>query len=137
MRLIAVDSSDLQTIAAAVQDALFLAQNITYSASNRTLTIEINRFIWENDDTNQRVRAVLSFSSVMKVMVSGVDKNSNIPKSILSIDFIADKEPPGGNIIIELAGGGKIAIVVECIDAIIGDIGVANDVKNRPNHDKN
>jgi hypothetical protein len=135
MRLIALEAEDLNTIAAACQDALFLAQNVNYSAQKREFTLDINRFRWEEDKKNQRVRALLSFSSVTGVKALGVDKNSQIPKSILSIEFHAGKEPPEGEIILELAGGGKISLGVECVDIILGDIGEAVDVKKRPMHD--
>ena len=134
MRLIALEAEDLNTIAAACQDALFLAQNATYSAQKREFTLLINRFRWEDDAKNQRVQALLSFSSVKSVKALGVDKNSQIPKSILSIEFKSSNESPEGEIIFELAGGGKISLGVECVDIILGDIGEAMDVKKRPDH---
>ncbi|WP_240006971.1 DUF2948 family protein [Pseudaquidulcibacter saccharophilus] len=134
MRLIALEAEDLTTIAAACQDALFLAQNATYSAQKREFTLLVNRFRWEDDEKNQRVQALLSFSSVKSVKALGVDKNSQIPKSILSIEFIHGKEAPEGEVIFELAGGGKISLAVECVDIILGDIGEAVDVKKRPDH---
>lgn len=136
MRLIALEIEDLKTIAAACQDALFLASNVFYKHSSHSFTLEINRFKWENDNSNERVGALLSFSSVLGVKSIGVEPKSNIPKSILSIEFIPDNDPPSGTIVIELAGGGKFALKVECIDIILGDIGEAVKVKSRPNHDE-
>ena len=47
LRLIAEDAGDLEVISSAVQDAVLKAENIKFDRKRRRLTLEINRFQWE------------------------------------------------------------------------------------------
>ena len=56
--------------------------------------------------------------------------------AILSLSFAPDEEPPGGTLRLFLAGGGEIALEVECLDALLMDVGPAWPTPRRPDHEK-
>lgn len=139
LRLMAEDAADLEIISAAVQDALVRVGDIHYDAKARRFTALINRFRWETADEgrSERVRAALSFESVLSVKSKRLRTESgDALASILSVGFSPDAEPPGGCVEIMLAGGGEIAIGVECIDALLIDIGEAWRTPRRPDHER-
>ena len=48
LRLMAVDTDDLQVVSSLVQDAVFPASEIQWLASQRRFAILLNRFRWED-----------------------------------------------------------------------------------------
>jgi len=140
LKLMAEDVADLEIIGAAAQDALLRMGDITIDRKQRRFTAIINRFRWEKADggqTFERVRAAISFEGVLGVKSRRV--RPDIPEglaSILSIGFIPDEEPPGGVVRLLLAGGGEIALDVECLDALLMDLGEAWRTPRKPDHEK-
>jgi hypothetical protein len=55
--------------------------------------------------------------------------------SILTLAFEPAPEPPGGVARIVLAGGGEIRLDVECIDAVLLDLGDPWPTPRKPNHE--
>ncbi len=136
LRLIGIEEKDIEIISAACQDALFLAKDAVYSAKSHRFAISLNRLTWENKETPQRTSSILSFEGIMAVKAKGINPNSNIPLSILNIEFIKDNEPPGGEIIIKFANNYEIALKVECIDITLADIGSSRPARAIPNHEE-
>jgi len=136
----AEDAADLEIIGAAVQDALLRMGDISIDRKQRRFTATINRFRWENAEGGQafeRVRSALSFEGVLAVKSRRV--RPDIPEalaSVLSIGFIPDEEPPGGVVRLMLAGGGEIALDVECLDAVLLDLGDSWRTPRKPDHEK-
>ena len=139
LKLMAEDAGDLDIIAAAVQDALVRVGDVSLDRKARRFTALINRFRWETAGENgpyERVRAALSFEGVLAVKSRRIRLEAQDSlASILSVAFIAAEEPPGGEIRLVLAGGGEIAIEVECLDAVLVDIGPVWRTPRRPDHD--
>lgn len=131
----AIDQDDALIISAACQDALFLAKNAKYSIKARRFTMQLQRFCHEDEQNGKRVYSLLSFDGVLGVAMKNISPQSNVPKSILSLNFIPDKVSPAGRFIIEMADNSQLAINVECIDLVLGDIGDTRDAKSRPNHE--
>jgi hypothetical protein len=140
LKLMAEDAEDLDIIGAAVQDALLRMGEISFDPKARRFTAMLNRFRWETADGKgpyERVRAALSFEGVLGVKSRRVRPDlSDAVASILSIGFIPDEEPPGGIVRLVLAGGGEIAIDVECLDAVLVDMGEAWRTPRKPDHEK-
>lgn len=135
----AEDASDLEIISAAAQDALVRMGEAAFDPRARRFSALVNRFRWEtaNERRFERVRAALSFESVLRVRSKRVRLDApDALASILSIGFTPDAEPPGGVVRLLLAGGGEIALDVECIDALLIDMGEAWRTPRRPDHDK-
>lgn len=140
LKLMAEDAADLDIIAAAAQDALLRVGDITYDKKARRFAVLINRFRWEQADGRapfERIRCALSFESVLSVKSRKVRMDSpDAVASLLSITFTPDEEPPGGNVRLVFAGGGEIALDVECLDALLMDMGAAWRTPRRPDHEK-
>jgi hypothetical protein len=140
LRLMAEDEADLGILGAAVQDALVRVGEIHFDKKARRFTAMINRFRWETAGERgpyERVRAALSFESVLGVKSRHVRRDSDDAlASLLSIRFEPETEPPGGRVRLLLAGGGEIAIDVECLDAVLLDTGPVWPTPRRPDHEK-
>ena len=52
-----------------------------------------------------------------------------------SLAFAPDAEPPGGKLSVVLAGGGEIRMNVECLDALLLDMGAPWPTPLKPNHE--
>jgi hypothetical protein len=140
LKLMAEDAEDLDVIGAAVQDALLRMGDLSFDPKTRRFTAMLNRFRWETAEKGgpyERVRAALSFEGVLGVKSRRVRPDAREAlASILSLGFIPDEEPPGGIVRLVLAGGGEIALDVECLDAVLVDIGEAWRTPRRPDHEK-
>jgi hypothetical protein len=140
LRLMAEDAGDLDIVAAAVQDALVRVGEINFDKKARRFTVMINRFRWETAGEKgpyERVRAALSFEGVLNVKSRRVRQDTDEAlASLLSIGFIPEEEPPGGVVRLLLAGGGEIAIDVECLDAVLIDTGPTWPTPRRPDHEQ-
>lgn len=140
LRLMAEDVADLDIVGAAVQDALVRVGEMRFDKKARRFTIMLNRFRWETAGESgpyERIRAALSFDSVLGVKSRRVRHDSDEAlASLLSVGFIPEEEPPGGVVRLLLAGGGEIAIDVECLDAVLVDTGPAWSTPRRPDHEQ-
>jgi hypothetical protein len=140
LKLMAEDAADLDIIGAAVQDALVRVGDISYDRKARRFTAVISRFRWESAHERgpyERVRSALSFDGVLGVRSKRVRQEpADALASILSVDFTPAAEPPGGAVRMLLAGGGEIAINVECLDAVLVDLGPSWPTPRRPEHEK-
>jgi hypothetical protein len=140
LKLMAEDAADLDIIAAAAQDALLRVGDVSYDKKARRFAAIINRFRWEQAGEKgpfERVRSALSFESVLAVKSRKLRMDSpDAVASLLSVNFTPDIEPPGGNVRLLFAGGGEIALEVECLDALLMDMGATWRTPRRPDHEK-
>jgi hypothetical protein len=140
LKLMAEDASDLDIIAAAAQDALLRVGDASYDKKARRFAAVINRFRWERAGEKgpfERVRSALSFEGVLSVKSRKVRMDApDAVASLLSVSFMPDAEPPGGCVRLVFAGGGEIALEVECLDALLMDMGAAWRTPRRPDHEK-
>ena len=141
LRIVAEDASDLEIISSAVQDAVLKAENIKFDRKQRRMTLEINRFQWEDTKSKRgpqgRVRAILAFDTVLSVKTRAVSKaDPEMVYSVLSLAFDPDEEPPGGKLSILFAGDGELALQVEAIDVTLLDSSYEWTTRHRPDHDK-
>jgi hypothetical protein len=140
LKLMAEDAADLDILGAAVQDALVRVGDMSFDKKARRFTALVNRFRWEQAGDRgpyERVRAALSFDGVLGVKSRRVRQEpADALASILSVDFKPDGEPPGGTVRVLLAGGGEIALEVECLDAVLIDVGPAWPTPRRPDHER-
>lgn len=141
LRLIAEDAGDLEVISSAVQDAVLKAENIKFDRRSRRLTLEVNRFQWEDSKTKRgpqgRVRAILAFDTVLSVKTRAVSKaDPDLVYALLSLRFEPADEPPGGKLSILFAGDGELALEVEALDVTLLDSAYEWTTRHRPDHDK-
>jgi hypothetical protein len=140
LKLMAEDAADLDIIGAAVQDALVRVGEINVDKRARRFAMLISRFRWEEAGATgpfERIRAALSFESVLGIKSRKVRLESkDALASLLSVSFTPAEEPPGGVVRLVLAGGGEIELEVECLDALLMDLGEAWRTPRRPDHEK-
>jgi hypothetical protein len=138
LHLAAEDGDDLSILSGAVQDAVFKVRDLTYDGRARRFSLLLNRFRWEKAGKRgpfTRVRAGLTFDSVTSVQVRKVRRDApEAVGSLLSIGFAPGADPPGGIILLHLAGGGLIRLEVECVDVRLIDIGTLWITDRKPDH---
>jgi hypothetical protein len=138
LRLKAEDAQDLEVLSAALQDSVLKNGDLAYDTKARRFTLVLNRFRWEKAGKHgpfERVRAALAFEGVKSVKSAKLDRSDKqAVASILSLAFEPEAEPPGGAVRIVLAGGGEIRLNVECVDALLVDIGAPWKTPRKPFH---
>ncbi|MFU0503928.1 DUF2948 family protein [Pseudaminobacter sp. NGMCC 1.201702] len=139
LKLVALDEQDLSIVSAHAQDAVMKVADLNFSASAKRFVLTMNRFAWETKTgflrlRYQRRKSVLDFNRVLGVRTTGVARDK--PEDVLSLLAIRfhQREVPAGVIELVLAGGGAIALQVECIEARLTDVGGAWEAASRPIH---
>lgn len=135
LKLIALDTEDLQIVSAAVQDAVIRVGDMGYARADHRFALLMNRFAWEEAGrTPQRKRAAMHFDRVSDVKVSGIDTNAvDGVLELLAIRFTMTDDP-AGHVDLDFAGGGTIRLTVECLEARLMDLGAAWAAKATPTH---
>jgi hypothetical protein len=139
LRLLAEDAGDLEIISAACQDAIFTVADVVWLPAARRFTLKIQRFVWEagseaGKGKGERVWAALSFDSVLAVRAQKVAQSRRDAfASLLSVSFESG-DVPAGIVTLNLADGGAIALDVECLDAVLADLGATREAVGRPMH---
>jgi hypothetical protein len=135
LKLLALDTEDLEVISATTQDAVVRVGDMGFAKSDSRFALLMNRFAWEEGGkTRQRKRAALHFDRVNDVKVAGIDTNSvDGVLELLAITYtVADD--PAGTVELAFAGGGTIRLTVECLEARMQDLGAAWAAKATPAH---
>lgn len=140
LKLLALDADDLSILSAHMQDAVFKVGDLSFSARSGLFSLAANRFVWEKAEREtksfERRRAGLSFKRVEAVRSIGFDRSkADEVMSLLAIRYTATGEGPDGVVELVLAGGGVIALEVECIEAQLADIGGAWEASAKPEHE--
>lgn len=135
LKLLALDTEDLDVISATTQDAVVRVGDMGFAKADSRFALLMNRFAWEEDGkTRQRKRAALHFDRVNDVKVAGIDLNAvDGVLELLAIRF-AEVETPAGTVELAFAGGGTIRLGVECLEARLQDLGAAWAAKATPAH---
>jgi hypothetical protein len=137
LRLLAEDESDLQILSAAAQDGIFQVADAIWLPSARRFTLKLQRYVWEAKAPvakGARVWAALSFDGVLGVKALKIAQTRRDAFAcLLSISF-EGSGAPSGVITLNVADGGAIALEVECVDAVLADLGPAREAVGRPEH---
>ncbi len=141
LRLLAEEAEDLEIIAAAVQDAVVKAENLSYEKRLRRFSLELNRYRWEaasgKRKEGERVRALLAFDGVLGVRTRAVTKaDPELILSLLEVTFDAAPEPPGGTVTLLFAGDGEIVLDVEVLDVTLLDSDYVWPTRRKPGHEQ-
>lgn len=128
LRLKVESAEDLAVVSSLVQDAVGRSGEIVWMRRKRRLVLLMNRFRWENGTGSagqprpERVRSALTIEGVLAVRARGVDQTRrNAVYELLAILF-EPGEGCAGRILLTLAGGGELAVEVECLDAALADL---------------
>ncbi len=134
LRLTAQDSDDLSVISAQMQDAVVKLADFSFNVKRREFAVVANRFAWDALPTKQRRRTGLHFESVLAAQRSGFAKSDkNTILSLLAITFTATNSP-SGFIDLAFSAGHSIRLHVECLAAVMTDMGPAWSTDHQPEH---
>jgi hypothetical protein len=134
LKLIAIESEDLDLVAAALQDAVVRIGDIRYEPKARRLTILTNRYRWEGPG-GERVRTALQIGSVLGVQGRRLRRHAkDAVVELLTLAF-DPKEPPGGVLSLAFAGGGDLRVTVECVDMVLADVSAPWPTPRAPSHE--
>lgn len=146
LKLIALDSEDLNVISAHLQDAVLRVGDMAYLPRERRFAVVVNRFDWETSARRtakgektslERRRSGLRFERVMGAQVHGIDlKDKAAALALLAIVFepSADQESVAGNVTLTFSGGAAIRLSVECVEAEMKDLGAVWKARHAPRH---
>lgn len=135
LKLIALDSEDLDVISATTQDAVVRVADMGYAKGDHRFALLMNRYAWEEDGKRgQRKRAALHFDRVNSVKVAGIDTNAS--EGVLELLAISYEpvDSPSGIVELRFAGGGTVRLEVECLEARLQDLGAAWAARMKPEH---
>ena len=139
LKLLATSNEDLRVVAAHLQDAIVSTQDIANLKQNRIFLVQLNRFMWEDDEKgifrkNKRIRTVLKFDNVTSVL----SKNINTKRDRKFLDFLTIESNllPDKSYEVKLifSGDGIIKICAEVIDVTLDDQGSPWESKMTPKH---
>lgn len=138
LKLLAIDSEDLDVLSACIQDAVVRVGDMGYATADRRFVMLMNRYAWEASDSRgrgQRKRAGLHFDYVTNAHAEGFDlKAKDGVLELLAVRFLAGEEP-AGQVLLTFAGGATVKLDVECLEARLKDLGGVWAAKAQPKHE--
>lgn len=138
LKLIALDSEDLEVLSAHVQDAVLRVADMGYAKGDRRFALLMNRFDWEagqgRRDKGNRKRAGLHFEAVKSVVTSGFDPSAyDGVLNLLAVHY-TPIDAPSGIVELSFAGGGTVRLSVDYLEARLTDLGAAWAATAKPSH---
>ena len=135
LKLLALDSQDLDVISATTQDAVVRVGDMGFAQGDHRFALLMNRFAWEQaGKVRERRRAALSFDRVLEAKVAGINLDAvEGVLELLAIRF-TETEAPSGQVELAFAGGGTIRLNVECLEVRLQDLGAAWAARQTPGH---
>jgi len=138
LKLLALDSEDLDVLSAHVQDAVVRVVDMGYARTDQRFALLMNRYDWTSDQPRSkglRKRAGLHFDRVLSVAYAGFDPAA--PEGVLNLlalNFMPGPDGVSGIVEIAFAGGGTVRLSVECLEARLADLGAAWAAAAKPAH---
>jgi DUF2948 family protein len=126
LKLVALDTDDLEVVSAHVQDSIVKVGDILWRPSEKRVVVVVNRFDWENAQTGSQYRrrlAALRFERVNAFKARNVaasDKGKVL--NLLAVEFAAS-DAPAGRVTFTFSGGAALQLEVECLEAELADLG--------------
>ena len=129
LALMAQDAEDLAVISTLVQDSVLPVTEISYDMRQCQLALLLNRFRWEDAEQArresrpyERVRAVLLVSDVQRVRSDGIDRgDSDLVLELLTLRWLPGEDGTG-QLLLEFAGDGTLAVDAECLNVELRDV---------------
>ena len=129
IKLFAKSAKDLKVIAALCQDSVGTSENIRRNKKDKSFSILINRFKWEDSNQSKekkgpplRVETVLFFRWVLSVKSRGL-KRKGLGKYFYLLDINYKSVDGFNSIKLIFSGNFEIFLEVEYLEAFMKDIG--------------
>lgn len=145
LALMAADQDDLNVLSACLQDAVLKLGDFAWLSSTRRFAFVANRFVWECAPDRRRgpfarVRTGCHIDDVKSIRQQYLRTDAqDAVVDILAMRFLpgpdfADGENGAGTIMIDLAGGGAIALDVDTINIHMRDLSDPWTTRSKPDH---
>lgn len=140
LKLAAFDAEDLQVLSAQMQDAVLTVGQIQYLPQRQKLALIANRFDWEAAELAgrgpyRRCLTGLQFARVKSARCRKIRQDSKDALLVLMSIGFEPRESPSGEIVLTFSGGGELRLAVECIEAMLEDLGPNWKTAVKPVHD--
>ena len=129
IKLFAKNAKDLKVIAALCQDSIGTLENIRRNKKDKSFSVLINRFKWENINQLKenkgsplRVETVLFFRWVLSVKSRGLNKKG-LGKYFYLLDINYKSVDGINNVVLIFSGNVEIFLEVEYLEAFMKDVG--------------
>jgi hypothetical protein len=136
LKLAAFDHEDLAVLSTHLQDAIVRVGDITYLPGQRRFALVGRRFDWETGSAEPRRRLTgFHFERVDAVKTRGIDRSR--PDQVLNLLAVTFEpaDSPSGVATLHFAGDACIRLELECIEALMKDMGPVWAAKSCPTHD--
>ena len=139
LKLIALDSEDIQVVSAHLQDAVVRTSEIHWRPSEKRLVVGLSRFDWESANGDgpefRRCRSALRFERVLSCKCRNVNHSADKSEglNLLAVGF-AESDPPAGVVTLTFSGGAALRLEVECLEVELADLGPAWGTEVCPAH---
>ena len=142
LKLLAMDSEDLEVLSAHVQDAVLRVEDMGFAQPDKRFALLINRYAWEagrngsgaKRTSGKRKRSALRFDRVISAQCAGFDAGAKDGVLELLTMTFQSGDLPAGEVVLSFAGGGTVRLEVECLEARLHDLGAAWAARGRPDH---
>ena len=135
LKLYGRDADDMQVISACLQDAVGQIGDMAYLEAERRFVFLVNRYCWEDEKADMRVRAALQIGGVGAIAYQKLNRQRRDGVvSLLSVQF-EPSDAPAGVVRLIFSGGGEIRLEVEACEAILEDISAPWAASSQPAHE--
>lgn len=135
LKLYGRDAEDMQVISACLQDSVGRIGDMAYLESERRFVLLVNRYCWEAEKADMRVRAALQISGVGAIAYRRLNlRRRDGVVALLSVHF-EPSDAPAGMVRLIFSGGGEIRLEVEACEAILEDISAPWAARSQPAHE--
>ena len=135
LKLIALDADDLSVISAHLQDAVLKRGDIAWLPGEKRFALALRRFDWEGAAQGQKRRrlSALHFERVTAARSNKVGAGDAV-LSLLAVTFAGSDGDPAGQVTLHFSDGAAIRLDVECIEALMKDLGPIWEAVATPAH---
>jgi hypothetical protein len=136
LHLVAFDAEDLALLSAHLQDALVRVGDMAWLPEQSRFALVVSRFDWLGAQEGRCERATtgLHFDRVRTVRQTGVPQRTpEVVLNLLAVTF-EPTEAPAGRATLTFSGGAAIRLDVECLEAVLADLGPRWAAKSKPAH---
>jgi hypothetical protein len=142
LKLVALDTDDIEVVSAHVQDALVKVADIFWKPREHRFIVAMNRFDWisvaeakpDSKADYRRCRTALRFERVLACKTRNIDPDGKDARlNLLAVEF-AETDSPAGIVTLTFSGGGVIRLDVECLEAELADLGEVTTAALCPDH---
>ena len=141
LRLQVKGVEDLEVLSTLLQDAIIPGEDMTFERADHRFIMVANRFCWDQpaekglvgadgEPVYQRQLCGLQFLGVTRIQTSGLPTD----RKTALLNLLAMTAPDAGMIDLAFSGGAKIRLLVDSLNVVAEDMGLAQPTILHPSH---